>query len=328
MSCCPRRTRGSSDRTSTWTCSPTWWSARVRTLAHLGRGDAWRGPAGPAAGRQRRRVDGGGGRGRGRGRARDARHRRRVAVAARCWCWPARATTAATAWSPRDTWRRTASGAWSCSRRPTDGLRPPMRSPTGTGSMAWSDIDRIHAATSREVRLLLNGIERAGLVIDALLGTGVRGALRDPIVAGVEVCLRAHAHGRAGAGGRHADIGRPEQRGALRPGGPGGCHGHLPPTQDRACWVATPPGSRDGCWSRPSASRSTRTGHDRHAAPGARPGRAAADGRRRGCRAGAERAQWRWSRAWTGLFASAPVLIIAMVAVSGLVLWRVARRPR
>jgi len=56
-------------------------------------------------------------------------------------------------------------------------------------------IERIHAATSREVRLLLNGIERAGLVIDALLGTGVRGALRDPIVAGVEVCLRAHASG-------------------------------------------------------------------------------------------------------------------------------------
>ncbi len=58
-----------------------------------------------------------------------------------------------------------------------------------------ADIERIHAATSREMRLLLNGIERAGLVIDALLGTGVRGALRDPIVAGVEVCLRAHTSG-------------------------------------------------------------------------------------------------------------------------------------
>jgi hydroxyethylthiazole kinase-like uncharacterized protein yjeF len=58
-----------------------------------------------------------------------------------------------------------------------------------------AEIERIHAATSREVRLLLNGIERAGLVIDALLGTGVRGALRDPIVAGVEVCIRAHASG-------------------------------------------------------------------------------------------------------------------------------------
>ena len=28
------------------------------------------------------------------------------------------------------------------------------------------------------------------------------------------------------------------------------------------------------------------------------------------------------------LFASAPVLIVAMVAVSGVVLWRVVRRPR
>ncbi len=56
-------------------------------------------------------------------------------------------------------------------------------------------VERIHAATSREMRLMLNGIERAGLVIDALLGTGVRGALRDPILAGVEVCVRAHAAG-------------------------------------------------------------------------------------------------------------------------------------
>lgn len=29
-----------------------------------------------------------------------------------------------------------------------------------------------------------------------------------------------------------------------------------------------------------------------------------------------------------GLFASAPVLIVVMLAVSGLVLWQVARRPR
>lgn len=56
-------------------------------------------------------------------------------------------------------------------------------------------IERIHAATAREMRLLLNGIERAGVVVDALLGTGVRGPLREPILAGVEVCLRAHASG-------------------------------------------------------------------------------------------------------------------------------------
>jgi NAD(P)H-hydrate epimerase len=41
------------------------------------------------------------------------------------------------------------------------------------------------------VGLLLNGIERAALVVDALLGTGVAGPLRDPISSAVDVCLAA-----------------------------------------------------------------------------------------------------------------------------------------
>ncbi len=77
------------------------------------------------------------------------------------------------------------------------GERPTTRDATSNWDRldGIEQVERIHAATSREVRLLLNGIERAGLVIDALLGTGVRGALREPIVAGVEVCLRARASG-------------------------------------------------------------------------------------------------------------------------------------
>lgn len=75
------------------------------------------------------------------------------------------------------------------------------RPATGDAATNWDRLDgigmveRIHAASSHEVRLLLNGIERAGLVIDALLGTGVHGSLREPIVAGVEVCLRARMSG-------------------------------------------------------------------------------------------------------------------------------------
>jgi ADP-dependent NAD(P)H-hydrate dehydratase / NAD(P)H-hydrate epimerase len=56
-------------------------------------------------------------------------------------------------------------------------------------------VDRLHVASSHDARLLGNGIERAALVIDALLGTGVRGTLREPIGSAVEVCLRAHAAG-------------------------------------------------------------------------------------------------------------------------------------
>ncbi|MET0772679.1 MAG: NAD(P)H-hydrate epimerase [Candidatus Limnocylindrales bacterium] len=54
-----------------------------------------------------------------------------------------------------------------------------------------AEVERLHLANAHDARVLLNGIERAALVIDALLGTGVRGSLREPIWSAVEVCLRA-----------------------------------------------------------------------------------------------------------------------------------------
>jgi NAD(P)H-hydrate epimerase len=56
-------------------------------------------------------------------------------------------------------------------------------------------VERLHLAGGHDARLLLNGIERAALVIDALLGSGVRGTLREPIRSAVEVCLRARRAG-------------------------------------------------------------------------------------------------------------------------------------
>jgi hydroxyethylthiazole kinase-like uncharacterized protein yjeF len=53
----------------------------------------------------------------------------------------------------------------------------------------------IRAATAHDVAMLLNGLERAALVVDGLLGTGVRGTLRDPLRAAVDVCLRARSLG-------------------------------------------------------------------------------------------------------------------------------------
>lgn len=52
-------------------------------------------------------------------------------------------------------------------------------------------VERVYAAREHEVALFLNGIERAGLVIDALLGTGVSGTLREPIRTAVDVAVRA-----------------------------------------------------------------------------------------------------------------------------------------
>jgi hydroxyethylthiazole kinase-like uncharacterized protein yjeF len=56
-------------------------------------------------------------------------------------------------------------------------------------------VERMHAASAHDVALLLNGTERAALVIDALLGTGVSGPLREPVLQAVEVCLAARRLG-------------------------------------------------------------------------------------------------------------------------------------
>jgi hydroxyethylthiazole kinase-like uncharacterized protein yjeF len=52
-------------------------------------------------------------------------------------------------------------------------------------------VTRIHAGSVADLRLLAKDIDRASVVVDALLGTGVRGELRDPIRTAVEVVLKA-----------------------------------------------------------------------------------------------------------------------------------------
>ena len=54
-------------------------------------------------------------------------------------------------------------------------------------------VQRIHAPVARDVAILGQGIEKAAVVVDALLGTGVSGVLRDPIRTAVEVVHRARA---------------------------------------------------------------------------------------------------------------------------------------
>ena len=57
------------------------------------------------------------------------------------------------------------------------------------------DVTRLHAPSSRDLAMVGRGIERASLVVDALLGTGVHGALRDPIRTAVDLVNTARIAG-------------------------------------------------------------------------------------------------------------------------------------
>jgi ADP-dependent NAD(P)H-hydrate dehydratase / NAD(P)H-hydrate epimerase len=52
-------------------------------------------------------------------------------------------------------------------------------------------ITRIHASTGLDLKVLAKDIDRASIVVDALLGTGVKGELRDPIRSAIELVLAA-----------------------------------------------------------------------------------------------------------------------------------------
>ena len=54
-------------------------------------------------------------------------------------------------------------------------------------------ITKVQLAVARDVAMFGLGVDKAAVVVDALLGTGVRGALREPIRSAVEVIVRARA---------------------------------------------------------------------------------------------------------------------------------------
>ena len=82
------------------------------------------------------------------------------------------------------------------------GLVAPDARPAGaTAARNWDRIARDTGITkvllpvARDVAMFEHGIQTAAVIVDALLGTGVRGALRDPIRTAVEVIVRAAAAG-------------------------------------------------------------------------------------------------------------------------------------
>jgi len=60
---------------------------------------------------------------------------------------------------------------------------------------AEPNVERIHTPVARDVSILGQGVEKAAVVVDSLLGTGVRGPLRDPIRSAVELIGRARRAG-------------------------------------------------------------------------------------------------------------------------------------
>lgn len=58
-----------------------------------------------------------------------------------------------------------------------------------------SRVNRVHTPVARDVSILGQHVEKASVVVDALLGTGVRGVLRDPIRSAVELVQRAREAG-------------------------------------------------------------------------------------------------------------------------------------
>ena len=102
------------------------------------------------------------------------------------------------------------------------------RRTTGTCSRPWPPPDRSSCSWLRPPELLLRIRERiaeATLLVDALLGSGASGPLREPIGTAVDLvnASRTHAASRwpavRGAGGRYADPHRPHRRRAVDAGG-------------------------------------------------------------------------------------------------------------
>ncbi len=56
-------------------------------------------------------------------------------------------------------------------------------------------VTRMHAESARDLATIGRGIEKASVVIDALLGTGVRGVLREPVRSAVVLVNQARAAG-------------------------------------------------------------------------------------------------------------------------------------
>ena len=62
-------------------------------------------------------------------------------------------------------------------------------------------VTRVHTAVARDLAILGNDVDNASIIVDALLGSGVAGALREPIRGAVELIGRARCRDPGRRGG-------------------------------------------------------------------------------------------------------------------------------
>ena len=80
-------------------------------------------------------------------------------------------------------------------------VAPEEKPRTRDAAHNWKRLDgiegvtKIHVPVARDLAILGQGIEKAGIVVDALLGTGVQGRLREPVRSAVEMIRRARDAG-------------------------------------------------------------------------------------------------------------------------------------
>jgi ADP-dependent NAD(P)H-hydrate dehydratase / NAD(P)H-hydrate epimerase len=58
-------------------------------------------------------------------------------------------------------------------------------------------VERLHTPVARDIGILAQGVEKVAVVVDALLGTGVEGPLREPILGAVDLITKARRAGIA-----------------------------------------------------------------------------------------------------------------------------------
>jgi NAD(P)H-hydrate epimerase len=58
-------------------------------------------------------------------------------------------------------------------------------------------VERIHTPVPRDIGILAQGVEKVAVVVDALLGTGVQGPLREPVRSAVDLVVKARRAGIA-----------------------------------------------------------------------------------------------------------------------------------
>ena len=119
-------------------------------------------------------------------------------------------------------------------RRRTSAPAPPTRSGTGSGSTTSRASPRSTPRSPATSRSWGRGSRRRPIVVDALLGTGVRGQLREPVRTAVEIIRKAREAGIPVLAVDTPDRRRPHLGRPVGPRRPRGPHGDLPPPEDRA----------------------------------------------------------------------------------------------